>query len=976
MSYEDDTSIDNDAMPDGGIVIETDPISTMTCAHCGETLDVEGFKSFSKLNCQYCGKENTIPARLSHFLLLKPLGSGGMGTVFLAEDENLGRKVAIKVMKKSLGDDPQLFETFRNEAQSAARLNHPHVAQIYSFGREKGLPYLVMELVKGNNLEHMINPEVPLDPAFVLRVGMEIAEGLKAAEEVGLFHGDIKPDNILFDDNMQAKLVDFGIASMASQGQSSELWGTPYYIAPEKVQKKKNSARSDIYSLGATLYHAIAAQPPYDGADAIEVIKARFQNPPPPLEEFRPDIEPEVSRIISRMMYNDLFMRYPNYTSLINDIKEYLANIPDYRKLGVQSKKKTIKHSASINTESMAPTKSGGKKFVITKGSLSAASAKQVRLTPNEPIDDDFENNDSNISLETEEPQRKVNVAKILMISIISFVILLVGGLTTFVVYKIKQSNKAKAIAAQNIADLKVAEDNFVKMGDTMKASLDNMRKCDNEMTNIFQQVNSIYIDALNVRLSIPDLEPPPEPEPVVEAPQAEEAPATATADAAPATPKEIDMSTVDPEIAKLITLFEKPLPEPTAEQLDYARKKLEKDMGNSNPSPTHIKNMISSLVNEAKEAKRNLTAAAKAAPVVAPEPVAEPEPEPVPETEEQRNKRIIDEYAEKHIFTNARKIRALLRKCEKIAATEDPIFDMPPNNNNSKLVAIRLKQINSAINAKQANIDTIKQNISEAEKLLKEMKKGFIQFRKSTTSFVNERKKRLEEAEQNRIKEEKESQERIKAAKEKAAADEEISRVQSVLADKQSIIEKYDYNRVISEMERMQNELRTEPGKEELKWTIERFKRLASLKEFLINDLVKHHGLRRGYRKLDISGVRDDKKAIFISPGGKTVTIDSFALKDWTTLIFGLIKSRPNDRAIDFSEKGNQMFNAAIFFYVHGNGNPQADAEMHDIAKTAIKQITSLRLDAQRLIPALTKEEIDGFSSGEQEEVGNFLSY
>ena len=301
-------------------VIETDPMSKMNCAFCGAEIDIEGLPRFSPVACTACAKENTVSAKLGHFVLLKSLGAGGMGTVFLAEDENLGRKVAIKVMQKQLGQDPALFETFRNEAQSAARLNHPHVAQIYSFGREKGLPYLAMELVNGNKLDEMIESGTALDPAFVLRVGLEIAEGLKAAEEVGLFHGDIKPDNILFDENMQAKLVDFGIASMASQGATNELWGTPYYIAPEKVQKKKNSARSDIYSLGATLYHAIAGQPPYEGADAVAVIKARFAGPPPALESIRPDIEPEVTRIIGRMMYNDLFMRYPNYGSLINDI--------------------------------------------------------------------------------------------------------------------------------------------------------------------------------------------------------------------------------------------------------------------------------------------------------------------------------------------------------------------------------------------------------------------------------------------------------------------------------------------------------------------------------------------------------------------------------------------------------------------------------------------------------------------------------
>ena len=227
-------------------------LEEMKCPACGAQIDVRGLAAFSRIKCPGCQAEARVPAKFSHFTLLRRLGSGGMGTAFLGEDEALGRKVAVKVMQKALGDDEKAFETFKNEAQNAARLNHPHVAQIYSFGKEGDNPFLEMELVPGGDLGTFIAEKTTLDPAFVLRVGMEIAEGLEAAEKVGLFHGDVKPDNILFDENMSAKLVDFGIASRASQGQMEELWGTPYYIAPEKVQKKMNSARSDIRSSART----------------------------------------------------------------------------------------------------------------------------------------------------------------------------------------------------------------------------------------------------------------------------------------------------------------------------------------------------------------------------------------------------------------------------------------------------------------------------------------------------------------------------------------------------------------------------------------------------------------------------------------------------------------------------------------------------------------------------------------------------
>ncbi len=361
--------------------IEYDRLDNMNCPSCGALVDLADIEPFSTIECPACGAAVEVPAKFAHFRLLKRLGAGGMGTTFLAEDEGLDRKVAIKVMQNFMAEDPKAFDTFKNEAQSAARLNHPHVAQVHSFGREKGIPYLEMELVPGGDLSKFISEGTVLDPAFVIRVGMEIAEGLKAAEEGGLFHGDVKPENILFDENMNAKLVDFGLASRATQGKSDELWGTPYYIAPEKVQKKMNSARSDIFSLGATLYHAIAGKPPFDGADAVEVIKARFKGPAKPLDQVRPGVEPEVARIVTRMMYSDLFQRYPNYNSLIGDMKKYLSGVPKLRKQGPKPAASLTRKNATGLVEdgaAAAPQPSGSKKkFVITKGSMEAAEARK-----------------------------------------------------------------------------------------------------------------------------------------------------------------------------------------------------------------------------------------------------------------------------------------------------------------------------------------------------------------------------------------------------------------------------------------------------------------------------------------------------------------------------------------------------------------------------------------------------------------------
>ena len=327
----------------------------MVCPFCRARMDVSTIAPFNKAVCPSCGNEVTVPARLGDFLLTELLGMGGMGGVYRAHDETLGRDVAIKVMLKSLGDNPEFVTTFRREAQAAAKLNHPNIAQIYSFGQEKGQPYIVMELVPGAHFDEMISGPEPLDVPTIMKIGADIASGLQMAADNNLIHGDIKPENILMDERNTAKLLDFGIAAKPSKGEN-EIWGTPYYIAPERVRRQRVDFRSDIYCLGGTLYHAVTQRPPFEGADAIEVVRARLLGPPEPPEKYRPDLDPEVSAIIMRMLQAEPAMRYPNYSSLLSDMRKYLARV-----------------------QPKAPATSS-RRFVI-KGNKAAAAAAAERAT-------------------------------------------------------------------------------------------------------------------------------------------------------------------------------------------------------------------------------------------------------------------------------------------------------------------------------------------------------------------------------------------------------------------------------------------------------------------------------------------------------------------------------------------------------------------------------------------------------------------
>jgi serine/threonine protein kinase len=305
--------------------IIADPVEKIACRKCDRHLDVSKLPSFSKVECPDCHTKQTVPAQLGPFLLLELLGAGGMGAVYQALDQQLGRYVAIKVMRRTMGDDPQFVENFLREARAAAALNHRNVVQIYSCGQERGQPYIVMELVSGGRFDQMIAHGNALDEVRVLEIGLDVVEGLRAANDIGLIHGDIKPANILFDKKGVAKVTDFGLALfVAWQQDRSEVWGTPYYIAPEKARGQRVDHRSDIYSLGATLFHALAARPPFDGNTATDVVLARLKNPAINLRVIRPKLHPQTADVIARMLESDPFMRYPTYASVLADLKEAL----------------------------------------------------------------------------------------------------------------------------------------------------------------------------------------------------------------------------------------------------------------------------------------------------------------------------------------------------------------------------------------------------------------------------------------------------------------------------------------------------------------------------------------------------------------------------------------------------------------------------------------------------------------------------
>lgn len=294
-----------------------------------------------------------------NFMLERELGQGGMGGVYLGRDKMLDRPVAVKVMLPEYGKDPEFVSKFKKEAQAVAKLLHPNIAQVYSYGICKEMPYIAMELVTGTNLEKMIeHNKGTTEVQRVIKITQQIAQALQCASDMGIIHGDVKPENILLDANGNAKLVDFGLAAM--QKATDEIWGTPYYISPEKVKKEPIDFRADMYSLGGTLYHALTGVPPFDGDDAIAVVKARFQGAPKKPSEVRPGLTPAVDELVMTMLALNKEDRYPSFEALIEQIKEVLKT-----GLGTTQKNPTVKMDATTGKAvTAAGPKPGVKKMV------------------------------------------------------------------------------------------------------------------------------------------------------------------------------------------------------------------------------------------------------------------------------------------------------------------------------------------------------------------------------------------------------------------------------------------------------------------------------------------------------------------------------------------------------------------------------------------------------------------------------------
>jgi serine/threonine protein kinase len=302
------------------------------CTHCRGILAIDECEPGEAVACGHCGTAVAVPeTRLSpgaivgDFIVRERLGEGGMGTVYLTHQISLDRVAAVKVLHGRYASDEAYIRDFIREARAAAAINHPSIVQAYAVGEDEHLFYFAMEYVPGSTLKQVLVHGGRLVAERVLDIGLQVAGALDFAwRSQGLVHRDIKPDNIILTADGAVKLADLGLARKLSEVASDgtqELYGTPQYIAPEHLLGSRGDNRGDIYSLGATLFHALTGRFPYEGSSAADIAHKHLTEPLAPIRSLCPEVPARLAQVVETMLAKRPQDRYPDAASLLADFE-------------------------------------------------------------------------------------------------------------------------------------------------------------------------------------------------------------------------------------------------------------------------------------------------------------------------------------------------------------------------------------------------------------------------------------------------------------------------------------------------------------------------------------------------------------------------------------------------------------------------------------------------------------------------------
>ncbi|MDD5934384.1 MAG: Stk1 family PASTA domain-containing Ser/Thr kinase [Clostridiales bacterium] len=353
--------------------------------------------------------------------IIDKVGSGGMADVYKAKCHRLNRYVAIKILKPEYSSDKNFVAKFRGEAQSVAGLSHPNVVNVYDVGEDEGLYYIVMELVEGITLKRFIERKGRLEIKEAVGIAIQIAQGMEAAHENHIIHRDIKPQNIIISRDGKVKVTDFGIAKAVSTNTVTQnAIGSVHYLSPEQARGGYSDEKSDIYSLGVTIYEMLSGEVPFAGDNSVSVALLHIQGEATPLRELNPDVPVSVEKIVQKCMQKKPERRYLSAADLIADLKRSIINKDgDYVVIsnGVVSDSPTI----ALTDDEMSHIKSAAKTPITTYDN-SIKEPNMSKVPKEKEEEEELDTVDS-------------KVEKVLLIGMIVAAVLL-GGTVLFIVSK------------------------------------------------------------------------------------------------------------------------------------------------------------------------------------------------------------------------------------------------------------------------------------------------------------------------------------------------------------------------------------------------------------------------------------------------------------------------------------------------------------------------------------------------------------
>ncbi|MCD4657030.1 MAG: serine/threonine protein kinase [Planctomycetes bacterium] len=328
--------------------------------------------------------DSLINKQFGSYIIRRLLGTGGMGKVYLGENPLLNKFAAIKVLSYQYAKDEHYLKRFYREAKMAAAIQHPNIVQVYDFGQEHGLNYLVMEYVDGETLEDKIKREKKLSITEAIRIHMDVLKGMKTAHSQEIIHRDIKPENIMITKNNEVKLTDMGLARHKDPTQSEALTiegqalGTPRFMAPEQALGEAIDSRTDFYALGVSLYHSICGEFPYPGKKPVEILRNMLRNVPIPLKIHLPSVPDYVNRIVMKLISKSKIHRFSTADNTLHALEKCIQAIESPKEI-TEFRGADVAEFDAIQ-EVPKPKKKSGRKAPLPPSIRSVAEVKPEKV--------------------------------------------------------------------------------------------------------------------------------------------------------------------------------------------------------------------------------------------------------------------------------------------------------------------------------------------------------------------------------------------------------------------------------------------------------------------------------------------------------------------------------------------------------------------------------------------------------------------